>query len=345
MGGSPPVGYKIENRRLVINQKETNTAQHIFDRYLALGSVRALEEELEHGDIKSPVRVSLKGRTMGGVKFSRGALYAILKNSAYIGKISHKGKIHDGLHEGIIPLGIWEQVQTKLKDQTVARTEKTKGRHMLQGLMYDTDGIIYSPTFTKRHGKQYHYYISQNLLQNRGHPNGVMARLPAHEIETLIATTIRNNIEKLCNKTDGPILEHILKHQEDIPTYDLIRKCVTKITITIDELTLKIKPKGFKKLVEKYLNVSVTGYEEELEILAPYKTGRTKRGAIVIEAKNQTDVFDLPSASLKKLVQGVIWRDEHFDGKTLTEIAQHEGCSDAHIGKCIMSSFDFLLAA
>lgn len=39
---------------------------------------------------------------MGGVKFSRGALYAILKNPAYIGKISHKGKIYEGLHEGII---------------------------------------------------------------------------------------------------------------------------------------------------------------------------------------------------------------------------------------------------
>ena len=155
---------------MVTNQKEVKTARRIFDRYLALSSVRALKEELERNDIKSPVRISLKGNTMGGVKFSRGALYAILKNPAYIGKISHKGKVYDGLHEGIIPLDIWEQVQTKLKDQTVARTEKTKQRHMLQGLLHDTDGIIYSPTFTKRHDKQYHYYVSQNLLQNHNQP-------------------------------------------------------------------------------------------------------------------------------------------------------------------------------
>ncbi len=341
-GGSPPVGYRIDNRRLVTNQKEVKTALRIFGRYLALGSVRALKEELEHDDIKSPMRISLKGNTMGGVKFSRGALYAILKNPAYIGKISHKGKIYEGLHEGIIPLDIWEQVQTKLKDQTVARTEQTKQRHMLQGLLHDTDGIIYSPTFTKRHDKQYHYYVSQNLLQSRNHPNGAMARLPAHEIETLIETTIRNNIEKLCDRTEGPILEHILKCQKDIPAYDLVQKCITKITINIDELILEVKPKSFKKLVEKHLNVSVTGCEEEFEIRAPYTTGRAKRGAIVIEPKDQTDVFDLPSTGLKKLVQGVIWRDEHFEGMTLKDIALREDCSQAYVGTAIFTSFEIL---
>lgn len=341
-GGSPPVGYKIKNRRLVTNQKEVKTARRIFDRYLTLGRVRALKEELEHDDIKSPVRISLKGNTMGGVKFSRGALYAILKNPAFIGKISHKGTIYEGLHEGIIPLDIWEQVQTKLKEQTVARTEQTKERHMLQGLLHDTNGIIYSPTFTKRHGRQYRYYISQNLLQNREHPNGVMARLPAYEIETLIETTIRNNIEKLCDKTEGPVLEHLLKHQESIPAYDLIRKCVNRITINLDEVILRIKPKGFKKLVEKHLNVSVTGCDEEFEITAPYKTSRAKRGAIVIEPKGQNNIFDLPSANLKKLVQGIVWCDEHFDGVALKDIALRENCSQAYVGTAISSSFDIL---
>lgn len=341
-GGSPPIGYRIENRRLVTNQKEVKTAQRMFDRYLTLGSVRALKEELEHDDIKSPVRISLKGNTMGGVKFSRGALYAILKNTAFIGKISHKGKIHEGLHDGIIPLDIWERVQTKLKEQAVARTEQTKERHMLQGLLHDTDGVVYSPTFTKRHGRQYRYYISQNLLQNRDHPNGVIARLPAHEIETLIETTIRNNIEKLCCETEGSVLEHALKHQKVIPAYDLIRKCVSLIIISRDKLTLKMKPKSFKKLIEKHLNVSVTGCNEEFEITAPYKTGRAKRGAIVIEPKGQVDIFDLPSASLKKLIQGVIWRDEHFDGMALKDIALRENCSQAYVGTAIFSSFDIL---
>lgn len=213
---------------------------------------------------------------------------------------------------------------------------------MLQGLLYDANGILYGPTFTKRHDRQYRYYISQNLLENKDHPNGVMARLPAHEIETLVTTTIRNNIRKLCNENDGPILDHLLSHQENIPSYDLVRKCVKHITINFDELVLKIKPKAFKKLVEKHLNVSVTECEEEFEIIAPYKTGRSKRGAIVIDPKGQKDIFDLPSVNLKKLVQGVIWRDEHFDGTALKDIALRENCSQAYVGKAIFTSFDIL---
>ncbi len=344
-GGSPPVGYRIENRQLVTNFEEAKTARHIFDRYLALGSVRALKHELERDDIKSPVRISLKGRTMGGVNFSRGALYAILKNPAYIGKISHKGKIHEGLHEGIIPRDVWEEVQARLEDQAVIRTEQTKRRHVLQGLLYDTEGVIYSPTFTKRHGKQYCYYISQNLLQNRDHPHGVLARFPAHQIETLVEKSVRNEIEKLCGATEEAVLDHVIKHQEDISTYDLIRKCVNKITIDLDQITITLKPDSFKKLVDEHLNLSVTGYVDDFKITVPYKTGSTRRGAIVIEPKDSNDVFDLPSDKLKKLVQGVIWRDEHFDGLSLKEIAAREGCSQAYVGTAIFQSFDSLQSA
>jgi hypothetical protein len=75
-------------------------------------------------------------------------------------------------------------------------------------------------------------------------------------------------------------------------------------------------------LVEKCFpsyNVQIAQANGEL-----YKTSRAKQGAIVIEAKDETDVFDLPSTNLKKLVQGVIWRDEHFDGMALKDIALRE---------------------
>ena len=95
-------------------------------------------------------------------------------------------------------------------------------------------------------------------------------------------------------------------------------------------------------MLGKYLNVSVIVCHEEFVITAPYKTWRAKRGAIIIEAKDQTDVFDLPSAGLKKLVQGVIWRDEHFDGMALKDIALRENYSQAYVGTAIFSSFEIL---
>lgn len=62
----------------------------------------------------------------------------------------------------------------------------------------------------------------------------------------------------------------------------------------------------------------------------------------MIEPDGPKDIFDLPPTKLKKLVQGFIWRDEHFDGLTLKEIARREGCSEAYVGTAIFSSFDIL---
>jgi hypothetical protein len=41
----------------------------------------------------------------------------------------------------------------------------------------------------------YRYYISQNLLQYRDHPKGVITRLPAHEIETAVESAVRKYLE------------------------------------------------------------------------------------------------------------------------------------------------------
>ena len=44
MGGTPPLGYDIRERRLVINPSEANTVGLIYERYLKLGCVRQLGE-------------------------------------------------------------------------------------------------------------------------------------------------------------------------------------------------------------------------------------------------------------------------------------------------------------
>ncbi len=345
MGGVAPVGYMIENRQLVKYEPEIKLARHIFERYLELKSVLDLKRELELQGIKSPVRKSLKGKIYGDMNFSRGALYAILKNPAYIGKISHKGKIHEGLHEGIIAVDLWQQVQTQLRDQTVARTVRTKHRHMLQGLIFDPDGTVYSPTFTKRHGRQYRYYISQNLAQNRAHPYGIMSRLPAQEIETFIEAILRKEIARLVGEKEGSALAYILTHHHIIPGQELVRSCVDRVTVGLNTVEISINPTGFKCLVDTHLNLKVTGESETFRIDMPFTVGKGRSGAVVIEPDGPKDIFDLPPTKLKKLIQGVIWRDEHFDGLTLKEIAHREGCSEGYVGTAIFSSFDILQSA
>src|SRR5205085_12232991 len=53
MGGVPPLGYRAEDRKLVLISDEAEIVRSIFCRYAELGSVRLLKEELEARGINS----------------------------------------------------------------------------------------------------------------------------------------------------------------------------------------------------------------------------------------------------------------------------------------------------
>jgi DNA invertase Pin-like site-specific DNA recombinase len=53
MGGLPPLGYDAKDGKLLVNDREAETVRHIYRRYVELGSVFALKEELDRDGIKS----------------------------------------------------------------------------------------------------------------------------------------------------------------------------------------------------------------------------------------------------------------------------------------------------
>ena len=76
----------------------------------------------------------------------------------------------------------------------------------------------------------------------------------------------------------------------------------------------------------------------------PFQTKRGRDGAIVIHAEGR-DVFDLPPEDLKRLVQGVVCRDEHFAGVHIKDITMRENYSSRYVRNRIMSSFEILSQA
>src|SRR6185312_8595331 len=111
MGGMTPLGYDAKDRKLVINSEDAETVRHIFRRYAALKSVRALKDELDASGIVSKMRICANGIQRGGLQMARGALYLMLQNHIYRGQIVHKGTVHPGLHDAIIEEDLWNEVQ------------------------------------------------------------------------------------------------------------------------------------------------------------------------------------------------------------------------------------------
>ncbi|MGO9451294.1 MAG: recombinase family protein, partial [Candidatus Binataceae bacterium] len=143
MGGSVPIGYDVRERKLLVNENEAKTVQHIFERYLELGSVRLLKKDLDGRGIVSATRSSRKGDARGGKPISRGALYCLLSNPIYVGEIRHRNERHIGQHEAIVSRDLWERVQHQLRSRAVRQGEgrKTEAtRSPLAGKLFDESG-------------------------------------------------------------------------------------------------------------------------------------------------------------------------------------------------------------
>src|SRR5580700_9416707 len=46
VGGVPPLGYQVKDKKLIVNEPESPTVRIIFERYRALGSLPALQRDL-----------------------------------------------------------------------------------------------------------------------------------------------------------------------------------------------------------------------------------------------------------------------------------------------------------
>src|SRR5271168_253792 len=108
MGGVPPLGYDIRDRRLIINEAEAATVREIFERYLELGSVRLLRNDLERRGIITKVRQLSDRRTVGGIPFTRGPLAYLLRNQFYIGEVVFKGEVCPAEHPPILDTDLFE---------------------------------------------------------------------------------------------------------------------------------------------------------------------------------------------------------------------------------------------
>ena len=114
MGGVPPLGYRAQDGKLVIEESEAETVRFIFRRYVELGSVRLLKDELDARSIQSKLRTSASGRISGGKPFARGALYLMLQNRIYLGEIVHNQQSYAGEHEPIVDQPRRDAVQAQL---------------------------------------------------------------------------------------------------------------------------------------------------------------------------------------------------------------------------------------
>lgn len=187
MGGTVPLGYRVENRKLLIEPSEAKTVIMIFERYLALGSMLPLLTELNQDGIVTRPRTLSNGKTIGGVPLTKGPLSHLLKNRTYIGEINHRGTSYPGEHEPILTKELFDAVQAKLATNLQVTTAKrTATQALLAGKIFDDRGNRMSPTYSVKKGVRRPYYECRLLIEGRKSDAGTIQRVSAPDIEERI---------------------------------------------------------------------------------------------------------------------------------------------------------------
>jgi site-specific DNA recombinase len=323
VGGPVPLGYAAVDKKILMVPAEAEAVRTIFARYLQLGSVRLLAEDLDRRGIRSKPRRLSTGRTIGGGRFGVGALAHLLKNRFYIGEVVYRGEVHRGEHEPILDPTLFEAVQAKLAAQVVARRRCLPGSPaLLTGRLFDDRGNRMSSTHTNKGGARYRYYVSQGVLQRKPLAAGAIRRVPAAEIEVLISAALRRHLQ--ANGTDPLDGDR-----------ELVERHVERVTLSRKHIQVQLRPIGdaavqtdadeeaSRPVCEQLHNVTISW--TTLQAAA--------KGIIHVPAHNTPMTPSLRDALLMAIAKARNWIDDLAHGRaaSFAVIARREGKVERHI--------------
>ena len=334
MGGPVPLGYKVVERNLLPNPEEVPIVRNIFARYLSLGSVRVLQEELNSQGTK----------TRSGSMFYRGMLYGMLSNPIYIGKIRHKDIVYDGEHLPIIDQTLWDAVQQQLlvHGPELRRKTRVTDRSILAGKLFDASGEPLSPSHTVKQGRRYRYYISRGFVRDPRADKNQGWRIPAFEIEQRVIQAIRSTLgdqAKLALLLEATNVEpqHLMTYLHETQTLakqlDIESDHFAHIPPLLERVVLQ---QDCMQLTLKLIAGTAPAALITTDLPMQIKRRGVEMRMVVGDYKGKPD-----PGLLKAVARARFWFDELTAGKvtTIAQIARRENIDKGYVSRLLRLAF------
>src|SRR5499433_516617 len=318
VGGMVPLGYKLKDGKLSIVDEEAERVRMIFSRYLALGSVNRLVLELRERNVRTKIRKLSNGSTRGGVPFTQGPLFYLLRNRFYIGEVLYKGEICPGPQPPLIDRELFEAVQRRLTEQRTHHvTTRTKNDAPFKGILFDAAGDPMVPTHATKQGVRYRYYVSQPYLRGLATPlMAAIVRVPAPDIEAVVSKALRESLA-LSNAAAA-----------EASSTDLRAK-VARIEVRKSHLALWLMHPGQEGADESA--VPPAPIEENSALLIPWTKPPAKRfkeillPASTARSRARPMKAERRTALIKSIARGRSWLDEIVSGTASIKTLMRNG--------------------
>ena len=342
MGGHVPLGYDVEDRKLLVNPVDMKTVEMIFTQYLALGNMKALKQHLDSEGITSKTRINRNGNTSGGNPLSRGGLYKMLNNPIYRGLIRHKDKTYAGMHKSIVDEVTWDNVQALLAKNHWAACHGLRAKHpsLLAGKLFDDRGYSMSASHAVKNGKRYRYYTSQAILKQIPEKAGSLPRIPAAEVELAATKTlnalltnplqlskaISETVEEMdiCKRRAAELIKKISGHP------DVLRSLLDKLTLSDKKIILSISLTSLRAALDLKPPETDSAFELLEKIQIQRCQGETK---LILADTSSGDTQSVNPPLIKGIARAHAWNQMLMMNEvaSIKELANREGISIRYV--------------
>ncbi len=329
VGGPVPLGYASVNKKLVVVPEEAERVRFIFRRYLELGSIRSLVQDLDRREIRTRRQVQSNASIRGGIRFGVGPLNYLLRNRFFIGEVVYRGAIHPGEQEAIVDRDLFEAVQARLSASANMRQLKLKASpSVLVGRIYDDRSNRMTPTHTNKQGAHYRYYVSHAILQKRVDEAGSVPRVPAHDIETKVLNALRDHLGEGSNGAGRTPMDDRA----------LIEQLVDRITIKLQAIEIHLKCEsepqvgGYNRDDESYLE---SNRRPPSTLTVPWSAAASAEVKGILHSPSPAPTVSQESRDLMltAIAKARAWIDDLVEGRvaSFAEIADQEGKVERHV--------------
>lgn len=268
-GGTLPYGYKLNGRKIEINETTVEIVRFIFKQYAMGKFVRNIIEELNS-----------KGIYKNGKPFALNTIYGILKNEKYTGIYRKNNEVYENMFPQIIDNETFEKVRARSKVNHYGK-RSIKTIYLLRNkLVCGYCGKpISAESGTTRLGKKINYY---KCIGKKKYHNGCIKETIRQDIlEEYILNIVITELSK--PKVQDTMIKRLMDIQ-NIPkansTLNMLIKSKKQAELTLNNIMLAVE----QGIVNKTTNKRMKDLEQQIEDL--------ERQILVEKSKTTTKITE-----------------------------------------------------
>lgn len=270
LGGVPNFGYKLGNKRLVIDEEESKVVQLLFDTYIKYGTSAVLELFAEKG-------IKKRGQEWTNTKVNK-----TLKNTIYRGQKQLNNGIELPHDESlrIVSDKVFNKAQQLMKARSSSRNSEKKFTNLTEALL---EGIVYHECADGKIRKLHVDYNRNNsghkLLYRCSHCRGLATSTTKKVQKSYGGKSVNEKIEK-----------EVLNIMENIKYQDVVESFLKERQSDIKSIEKEIKYQN--DLLTKKNTVLNNAYLE-LEKIFMGESCLSKESVNNMIVKSQKDIGDI----------------------------------------------------